>query len=65
MAILAEIRYRYVDIDARIGPIEEAYQIFSSNNLILAKDELDNVDTLRYDFEKMLKKAVSSILFSI
>ncbi|KAI0211059.1 Dynein heavy chain 8, axonemal [Lamellibrachia satsuma] len=51
------IRKQYIDIDMSLGPIEEAYSIFSLCDMVVTKDELDSVDSLRYSFEKLTLKA--------
>ena len=40
---------------------QEAYSLFALCDMMVTKDELDSVDSLRYSFEKLTIKAVSII----
>ncbi|KAG8442619.1 hypothetical protein GDO86_011415 [Hymenochirus boettgeri] len=54
MAALKEIREQQISIDFQVGPIEESYAMLNKYELLVAKEEIEKVDTLRYTWEKML-----------
>uniref|UniRef100_A0A8C4SPC6 Dynein axonemal heavy chain 5 n=1 Tax=Erpetoichthys calabaricus TaxID=27687 RepID=A0A8C4SPC6_ERPCA len=54
MAALKEIREQQINIDFQIGPIEESYTMLNKYDLLVAKEEAERVDTLRYTWEKLL-----------
>ncbi|MBN3290180.1 DYH5 protein, partial [Polypterus senegalus] len=54
MAALKEIREQQINIDFQIGPIEESYAMLNKYDLLVAKEEAERVDTLRYTWEKLL-----------
>uniref|UniRef100_A0A8W4FP45 Dynein axonemal heavy chain 5 n=1 Tax=Sus scrofa TaxID=9823 RepID=A0A8W4FP45_PIG len=57
MAALKEIRDQQIHIDFQVGPIEESYALLNKYGLLIAKEEMDKVDTLRYTWEKLLARA--------
>ncbi|EPY86356.1 dynein heavy chain 5, axonemal [Camelus ferus] len=57
MAALKEIREQQIPIDFQVGPIEESYALLNKCGLLIAKEEMDKVDTLRYTWEKLLARA--------
>uniref|UniRef100_A0A8P0PPD2 Dynein axonemal heavy chain 5 n=1 Tax=Canis lupus familiaris TaxID=9615 RepID=A0A8P0PPD2_CANLF len=57
MAALKEIREQQISIDFQVGPIEESYALLNKYGLLIAKEEMDKVDTLRYSWEKLLARA--------
>ncbi|KAL4616938.1 dynein heavy chain 5, axonemal [Arapaima gigas] len=54
MTTLKEIREHQIDIDFQIGPIEECYAMLHKYELLVAKEDAEKVDTLRYTWEKLL-----------
>ncbi|KAM9098289.1 dynein axonemal heavy chain 5 [Sarcophilus harrisii] len=54
MAALKEIREQQISIDFQVGPIEESYALLNKYGLLVAKEEMEKVDTLRYTWEKIL-----------
>uniref|UniRef100_A0A670IDT3 Dynein axonemal heavy chain 5 n=1 Tax=Podarcis muralis TaxID=64176 RepID=A0A670IDT3_PODMU len=54
MAALKEIREQQIPIDFQVGPIEESYAMLNKYELLVAKEEMEKVDTLRYTWEKVL-----------
>ncbi|XP_075442369.1 dynein axonemal heavy chain 5 isoform X3 [Ascaphus truei] len=54
MAALKEIREQQIPIDFQVGPIEESYAMLNKYELLIAKEEMEKVDTLRYTWEKLL-----------
>ncbi|XP_041488031.1 dynein heavy chain 5, axonemal [Microtus oregoni] len=57
MAALKEIREQQISTDFQVGPIEESYALLNKYGLLVAKEEMDKVDTLRYTWEKLLARA--------
>ncbi|XP_019501740.1 PREDICTED: dynein heavy chain 5, axonemal [Hipposideros armiger] len=57
MAALKELREQQIPIDFQVGPIEESYALLNKHGLLIAKEEMDKVDTLRYAWEKLLARA--------
>ncbi|XP_026120715.1 dynein heavy chain 5, axonemal isoform X1 [Carassius auratus] len=57
MATLKEIREHQISIDFQVGPIEESYSMLQKYGLLIAKEEADKVDTLRYMWEKLLSRS--------
>ncbi|XP_057352291.1 dynein axonemal heavy chain 5 isoform X2 [Manis pentadactyla] len=57
MATLKEIREQQISIDFQVAPIEESYALLNKYGLLIAKEEMDKVDTLRYAWEKLLARA--------
>jgi dynein heavy chain len=57
---LMEIRESEVDIDMKLAPIEEAYQLLVKHNVSVSKEETEMVDSLRYSWKK-LKLLVSEV----
>ncbi|CAH3041642.1 unnamed protein product [Pocillopora meandrina] len=60
MAALKEIRDREIMIDMSIGPIEESYAMLNRYELLVAKEESERVDTLRYSWQKLQSLATES-----
>ncbi|TRY93886.1 hypothetical protein DNTS_016033 [Danionella cerebrum] len=57
MATLKEIREQQITIDFQVGPVEESYSMLHKYGLLIAKEEADKVDTLRYTWEKLLARS--------
>ncbi|KAM6127972.1 dynein axonemal heavy chain 8 [Pterocles gutturalis] len=57
MEALSVIRENQIQMDMTLGPIEEAYAILNKYEIEVTKEESDGVDTLRYSFNKLQKKA--------
>ncbi|XP_076826555.1 dynein axonemal heavy chain 5 isoform X2 [Brachyhypopomus gauderio] len=57
MAALKEIREHQISIDFQVGPIEESYAMLHKFELLVAKEEMEKVDTLRYAWEKLLARS--------
>uniref|UniRef100_A0A2K6PWZ9 Dynein axonemal heavy chain 5 n=1 Tax=Rhinopithecus roxellana TaxID=61622 RepID=A0A2K6PWZ9_RHIRO len=57
MAALKEIRQQQISIDFQVGPIEESYTLLNRYRLLIAREEMDKVDTLHYAWEKLLTRA--------
>ncbi|RXN05955.1 dynein heavy chain axonemal-like protein [Labeo rohita] len=57
MATLKEIREHQISVDFQVGPIEESYSMLHKYGLLIAKEEADKVDTLRYTWEKLLSRS--------
>ncbi|XP_015771206.1 PREDICTED: LOW QUALITY PROTEIN: dynein heavy chain 5, axonemal-like [Acropora digitifera] len=60
MGALKEIRDREIMIDMSIGPIEESYAMLNRYELLVAKEESERVDTLRYSWQKLQALATES-----
>ncbi|XP_069770267.1 dynein axonemal heavy chain 5 isoform X3 [Narcine bancroftii] len=57
MDALKEIREKQISIDFQVGPIEESYAMLNKYELLVAKEEIEKVDSLRYAWEKLLMRA--------
>uniref|UniRef100_A0A8D0GPG5 Dynein axonemal heavy chain 5 n=1 Tax=Sphenodon punctatus TaxID=8508 RepID=A0A8D0GPG5_SPHPU len=57
MAALKEIREQQISIDFQVGPTEESYAMLNKYEILVAKEEMEKVDTLRYTWEKLLVRA--------
>ncbi|CAM4590230.1 unnamed protein product [Lepidochelys kempii] len=57
MTALKEIREQQIPIDFQVVPIEESYAMLNKYELLVAKEEMEKVDTLRYLWEKLLVRA--------
>ncbi|TPX43177.1 hypothetical protein SeLEV6574_g05202 [Synchytrium endobioticum] len=50
---LSEIREAEVDIDMKVQPIEEAYQLLARQSVAVTREETEMVDSLRYSWRKL------------
>ncbi|NXI42561.1 DYH8 protein, partial [Galbula dea] len=57
MEALSIIRDNEIEMDMTLGPIEEAYAILNTFGFEVTKEELEEVDGLRYFFNKLQTKA--------
>ncbi|KAM6082368.1 dynein axonemal heavy chain 8 [Chlamydotis macqueenii] len=57
MEALSVIRDNNIQMDMTLGPIEEAYAILNTFEIEVTKEESEGVDSLRYVFNKLQKKA--------
>ncbi|XP_043531467.1 dynein axonemal heavy chain 8-like [Chiloscyllium plagiosum] len=57
MESLSQIRNNEIQMDMTLGPIEEAYSILNKYGMEISKEETEEVDTLRYFFNKLQVKA--------
>ncbi|XP_012498101.1 PREDICTED: dynein heavy chain 5, axonemal [Propithecus coquereli] len=57
MTALKDIREQQISVDFQVGPIEESYALLNKYGLLIAKEEMDKVDTLHYAWEKLLTRA--------
>ncbi|KAM9382937.1 dynein axonemal heavy chain 8 [Phaethornis superciliosus] len=58
MEALSVIRENEIEMDMTLGPIEEAYAILNTFGIEITKEESEGVDSLRYSFNKLKKKAI-------
>ncbi|KPP75577.1 dynein heavy chain 5, axonemal-like [Scleropages formosus] len=56
MVTLKEIREHQIATDFQVGPIEECYAMLQKYELLVAKEDAEKVDTLRYTWEKLLTR---------
>jgi dynein heavy chain len=57
---LREIRETEVNIDMKLQPVEEAYQLLTKHSVSVTKEETEMVDSLRYSWKK-LKTLVAEV----
>ncbi|XP_078399005.1 dynein axonemal heavy chain 8-like [Cetorhinus maximus] len=57
MESLSQIRNNEIQMDMILAPIEEAYSILNKYEVEISKEETEEVDTLRYFFNKLQVKA--------
>ncbi|OON20369.1 dynein heavy chain, region 2, partial [Opisthorchis viverrini] len=53
MTAIKELRDVEVDIDRKLGPIEDSYTLLSKYRIPVDKGEFEKADTLRYSWEKL------------
>nr|XP_021145140.1 dynein heavy chain 8, axonemal isoform X1 [Columba livia] len=58
MEALSAIRDKRIEMDMTLGPIEEAYAVLHRFEIQVTKEESEGVDSLRYSFNKLQKKAI-------
>lgn len=61
MAALDEVRAREIEMDMELNPIEECYSFLQRCGVAVAKEEMETVDSLRYNFKNLLTQAVSRV----
>lgn len=54
MACLQLIRENFIEMDLDLGLMEEAYAIFSRFKIDVPKEDIERIDTLRFNFENMV-----------
>ncbi|KAK5645861.1 hypothetical protein RI129_004325 [Pyrocoelia pectoralis] len=54
MMCLQRIRENFIEMDMDMTLIEEVYAIFLKFNIDVPQDDLDRIDTLRYNFNQMI-----------
>ncbi|XP_025829635.1 dynein heavy chain 8, axonemal [Agrilus planipennis] len=57
MACLAVIREHFIEMDMDLGLMEEAYAMFLRFKIDVPKEDIDRVDTLRFNFTNMINHA--------
>ncbi|CAH8603615.1 unnamed protein product [Dicrocoelium dendriticum] len=57
MKVLRELREVEVDVELRMGPIEEAYSLLVRHQLPIDQGDAEKADTLRYNWNKLIKQA--------
>ncbi|KAI5700773.1 hypothetical protein M8J75_002754 [Diaphorina citri] len=60
MELLKRIRDQEVDMELKIEPIEEAYNVITRYDLPVDKEDLEQVDSLRYTWQKLLARAMTA-----
>ncbi|XP_038070084.1 dynein heavy chain 5, axonemal-like isoform X1 [Patiria miniata] len=58
MQSLKEVRVNEIRIDMEIGPIEESYALLNKYELLIAKEDAEKVDTLRYSWERVAAQSI-------
>lgn len=59
MECLKVIRERFIDIDQSLGLMEHTYALFQEFELNVPNEDLERVDGLRFEFDKMIEKSKS------
>ncbi|XP_044272703.1 dynein axonemal heavy chain 8 [Tribolium madens] len=59
MACLELIRENFIEIDLDLITMEEAYNIFSKYKIDIPKEDMDRVESLRFNFQNMVVHAKS------
>lgn len=54
MTCLEQIRENFIEMDMTLGLMEEAYGTFSKYQIQVPKEDIERVDTLRYNFDNMI-----------
>lgn len=55
MACLQRIRENFIEMDTDLGLMEEAYATFLRFKIDVPKEDIERIDTLRYNFTNMVK----------
>lgn len=55
MSCLERIRENFIEMDLDLGLMEEAYFTFTKFQISVPKEDIERVDTLRYNFENMVQ----------
>lgn len=58
MAALDEVRAVEIEMDMELSPIEECYSFLQRCGVAVAREEMETVDSLRYNFKNLLTQAV-------
>lgn len=61
MACLEKIRENFIDMDMDLGLMEEAYSLFTKFKIDVPKEDMERVDTLRFNFTNMVSNVSNSI----
>ena len=54
MVALKELRERQIEMDNRLAPVEQAYALLGAYGVVVARAESDRMDTLRFEWGKMM-----------
>ena len=57
MNCLRDIRENFIRIDGNLTLMEDTYGLFHTFNISISTEDMDGVDSLRYNFKKMLAGA--------
>ncbi|XP_037924624.1 dynein heavy chain 5, axonemal isoform X2 [Hermetia illucens] len=60
MDTLGKIREQEVDMELRIDPIEEAFNVLTRYEVQVEREQFDQVDNLRYTFQNLLANALQA-----
>ncbi|GFR03321.1 dynein heavy chain 5, axonemal [Trichonephila clavata] len=60
ISVLEEIREKEVDIDSAITPVEECFTTLAIYKLVPNKEDLDNIENLRYLWEQTQKQSTET-----
>lgn len=60
MDTLGKIREQEVDMELKIDPIEEAFNVLTRYDAKIERELFDHVDNLRYTFQKLLDRALQA-----
>lgn len=55
MNCLERIRENFIEMDMDLGLMEEAYFTFTKFQINVPKEDIERVDTLRYNFNNMVQ----------
>ena len=58
MLALDQVRASEIDLDMELGPIEECYSFLQRCGIVIPREEVERVDSLRYTFKNLLQQAV-------
>lgn len=54
MACLQRIRENFIEMDLDLGLMEEAYSTFAKFKIDVPKEDVERIDTLRFNFNNMV-----------
>lgn len=58
MSCLQTIREHFIEMDLDLGLMEEAYAVFARYRIDVPKEDIERIDTLRFNFESMVNHVI-------
>lgn len=64
MQCLETIRENFIEMDLDLGLMEEAYGTFFKFKIDVSKEDIDRVESLRFNFQNMINHVSIIILYT-
>lgn len=65
MSCLQTIRENFIEMDLDLGLMEEAYAVFARYKIDVPKEDIERIDTLRFNFESMVNHVIDLVIISL